>query len=298
MTPRPTKQPRTSGNPATGRDLQRLWLRSPFVALVLLLIVVPNADAETPRGQVLRRTYDFKAAGRQMEYALYVPRNPAPASGSPLIVALHGFLSNPQQIIRYPGFTAAAEKHGYLIVAPMGFNARGWYGSQGAGNQLPGAGFRGDPRNLGALSERDVMNVLALIRREFRIDPNRIYLLGHSMGGGGAVYLATKYPHIWAATAPIAPALMGKTHPLENARHIPSLVIQGDRDILVPVAGTRRLIRHMKQLGITHQYIEVRGGDHLFIAFRYFREIFAFFNRSPRKRAEAPPEPALPGVES
>tara|TARA_B100001123_G_C15331208_1_gene1031295 strand:- start:335 stop:1129 length:795 start_codon:yes stop_codon:yes gene_type:complete len=256
------------------------------------MLVEANAGAEAPRGRVLRRTYDFKAAGRQMEYALYVPKNSAPASGAPLIVALHGFLSNPQQIVRYPGFTAAAEEHGYLIVAPMGYNTRGWYGSQGADNRLPGAGFRTDPQNLGALSERDVMNVLALVRREFRIDPNRIYLLGHSMGGGGAVYLTTKYPRIWAATATIAPALMGKTHPLEKARHIPSLVIQGDRDILVPVNGTRRLIRQMKKVGITHQYIEVRGGDHLFIAFRYFREIFAFFNRSPRKLVEAPPEPA------
>ena len=273
-------------------DLHRLWRLPPLAALALLMLVEANAGAEAPRGRVLRRTYDFKAAGRQMEYALYVPKNSAPASGAPLIVALHGFLSNPQQIVRYPGFTAAAEEHGYLIVAPMGYNTRGWYGSQGADNRLPGAGFRTDPQNLGALSERDVMNVLALVRREFRIDPNRIYLLGHSMGGGGAVYLTTKYPRIWAATATIAPALMGKTHPLEKARHIPSLVIQGDRDILVPVNGTRRLIRQMKKVGITHQYIEVRGGDHLFIAFRYFREIFAFFNRSPRKLVEAPPEPA------
>ena len=274
------------------RDLHRLWRLPPLAALALLMLVEANAGAEAPRGRVLRRTYDFKAAGRQMEYALYVPKNSAPASGAPLIVALHGFLSNPQQIVRYPGFTAAAEEHGYLIVAPMGYNTRGWYGSQGADNRLPGAGFRTDPQNLGALSERDVMNVLASVRREFRIDPNRIYLLGHSMGGGGAVYLTTKYPRIWAATATIAPALMGKTHPLEKARHIPSLVIQGDRDILVPVNGTRRLIRQMKKVGITHQYIEVRGGDHLFIAFRYFREIFAFFNRSPRKLFEAPPEPA------
>ena len=274
------------------RDLHRLWRLPPLAALALLMLVEANAGAEAPRGRVLRRTYDFKAAGRQMEYALYVPKNSAPASGVPLIVALHGFLSNPQQIVRYPGFTAAAEEHGYLIVAPMGYNTRGWYGSQGADNRLPGAGFRTDPQNLGALSERDVMNVLASVRREFRIDPNRIYLLGHSMGGGGAVYLTTKYPRIWAATATIAPALMGKTHPLEKARHIPSLVIQGDRDILVPVNGTRRLIRQMKKVGITHQYIEVRGGDHLFIAFRYFREIFAFFNRSPRKLVETPPEPA------
>ena len=53
----------------------------------------------------------------------------------------------------------------------------------------------------------------------------------------------------------------------------------------------------MKKVGISHQYIEVSGGDHLFIAFRYFREIFAFFNRSPRKLVEASPEPAGSGIE-
>ena len=45
------------------------------------------------------------------------------------------------------------------------------------------------PANLGELSEKDVMNVLALVRKEYSIDDKRIYLIGHSMGGGGTWHL-------------------------------------------------------------------------------------------------------------
>ena len=265
-----------------------IWTPLWVVALIAWSGAAVAADA--PRGRVLRRTYDFREAGRKMEYALYVPKRATPPRGAPLVVALHGLFSNPQQIIHYPGFTQAAEKHGYLIVAPMGYNSHGWYGSQGHGSDLLGR-VGSDPKNLGELSEKDVLNVLALIRQEFRIDPNRIYLLGHSMGGGGALHLAMKYPSIWAAIAPIAPAVPRRSDGLIHAKHIPAIVIQGDRDVLVPVSGTRRWIAKMKQLGITHKYIEVAGGDHIFVAFRYFREIFEFFNHHPRAALEAPPEP-------
>jgi predicted peptidase len=48
------------------------------------------------------------------------------------------------------------------------------------------------------------MRVLELVRKEFNIDDNRIYLMGHSMGGAGAMYLGEKYAQIWAAVACIA----------------------------------------------------------------------------------------------
>jgi predicted peptidase len=39
-----------------------------------------------------------------------------------------------------------------------------------------------EPPNLTELSEQDVMNVFAMIREEFNVDENRMYLMGHSMG--------------------------------------------------------------------------------------------------------------------
>src|SRR5204863_3843936 len=121
------------------------------------------------------------------------------AKKAPLLVALHGLGSTPQQIMRYRGLTDLAEKHGYVVAAPMGYNSGGWYGSR----PLP----KSDPKNLAELSEKDVMNVLDLVKKEYAIDPDRVYLMGHSMGGGGTWHLGIKYPDVWAALAPIAPAI-------------------------------------------------------------------------------------------
>ncbi len=71
------------------------------------------------------------------------------------------------------------------------------------------------------LSEKDVMNVLALVRKEFKVDDRRIYLMGHSMGGAGALHLAVKYPDIWAAVGVMAPAAY-----LTRTSHIPSICIR------------------------------------------------------------------------
>ena len=234
-------------------------------------------EAELTKGRVFQRAYDFKEADKEMKYSLYVPKTYDKTEAAPLIIALHGLYSNPRQILSYPGFTQRAEKHGYIIAAPMGYNSRGWYGSRGT------RGGRGsDPRNLGELSEKDVMNVLEIVLEDFNIDRQRIYLYGHSMGGGGTLHFAMKYPDIWAAIAPVAPAIWSDTRRLESAKAIPAIVIQGDKDSLVPVRGTRRWIERMKTLEMEHRYIEVEGGGHVTVAFEYFDEIFEFFAKHPK----------------
>ena len=61
-----------------------------------------------------------------------------------------------------------------------------------------------DPAKVSALSEIDTMNVLEMALKEFNVDENRIYLMGHSMGGMGAMYIGEKYAPMWAAVACLA----------------------------------------------------------------------------------------------
>ena len=167
----------------------------------------------------------------------------------------------------------------------MGYNTGGWYGSPGIGpgrgrgkgapstpNALPNAanadpdaaakgpgpgaangkaGFGGfganQPANLRELSEKDVMNVIAMVRKEFKVDEKRIYIMGHSMGGAGALYLGSKYPHMFAAVAAEAPAAFWQTRketlqPHER-REVPVMIVHGDIDEVVPVANTHALGR-------------------------------------------------------
>ena len=68
----------------------------------------------------------------------------------------------------------------------------------------------GKPNETSLKSEKDVMNVLEMIKKEFNVDENRTYLMGHSMGGGGTWHLGIKHAEEWAALAPIAPAIFGR----------------------------------------------------------------------------------------
>jgi poly(3-hydroxybutyrate) depolymerase len=78
--------------------------------------------------RVQERTYAFKDAGKDVGYALYVPSTYDKTKKTPLVIALHGLGSNPKQIMLYPGMTGQAEKYGFIVAAPMGYNSRGWYG--------------------------------------------------------------------------------------------------------------------------------------------------------------------------
>ena len=57
-----------------------------------------------------------------------------------------------------------------------------------------------DPAGVTEYSEKDVMNVLAMVRGEFNIDDRGIYMMGHSQGRRRC-HLAEKYSDIWAAVA-------------------------------------------------------------------------------------------------
>lgn len=245
-----------------------------IACLFFWTVALEAQEKKDTQARIQKKTYDFKDAGKEMEYALFVPSKYDKDKKTPLMVALHGMGSNPQQIIRYPALTNQAEEHGYIVVAPMGYNTVGWYGTDGP------RFFKPKPENLSELSEKDVMNVLAIARKDHNIDENRIYLMGHSMGGGGTIHLALKNPDIWAGLGPIAPSIFShKEDEVEKIKHIPVIMIQGDKDFLVPVAGPRRWAEAMKKAGMTLEYMEIAGGGHLDVATNNIPAVFEFFNK-------------------
>ena len=232
--------------------------------------------------RVQNRTYHFADTNEDLPYCLYVSSKVSKDKKNPLIVSLHGLGIGPGYMCQGKAIDLA-EAGGYIFVAPIGYNVGGWYGSPVM--NLNGRGKKGGPElppppaNLAELSEKDVFNVLGMMRQEFNVDPNRTYLMGHSMGGGGTWHLGLKYPDIWAGLAPIAPAIFRKPEGLDKIKDIPVILVQGDKDNLVPVAGARLWADKMKELKMTYEYIEVPGGDHISIASQNLPKIFEFFNK-------------------
>lgn len=140
-------------------------------------------------------------------------------------------------------------------------------------------------------SEKDVMTVLSMIRKEFNVDERRIYLMGHSMGGAGTYYLGAKYGNIWAALAPIAPAAMGMTNDrtkylqaIKDAG-VPMLVSMGDADEAVPVENVRTWVDSMKELAMDYEYKEYPGLSHGPIMAGSMTDIYAFFAQHSKRAA-------------
>ena len=67
-------------------------------------------DDKKPTPKVEKKTYAFKEADKDMEYALFVPSGYDKEKKSPLVIALHGLGGNPQQFMRTRGLTEQAEK--------------------------------------------------------------------------------------------------------------------------------------------------------------------------------------------
>jgi poly(3-hydroxybutyrate) depolymerase len=256
------------------------------------------------RAQTL--TYHLDDANTDVQYCLFKSSKVTKSKPAPLIVALHGFGAGPQIMCNTTAIDLA-EKGGYILVAPMGYSIAGWYGSpviRMRAGRGPRAGSGPSPatdtaapsnaagpsdQEIEKWSEEDVMNVLAMMRKEFNIDKNRIYLTGHSMGGAGTYFLASKHADIWAAVAPVAPAAFMMTQKRSDILkgikdgHVPILVVQGDPDTVVPVANARTWVQTMKDLKMNYKYIELPGIDHGPVITASQQYVYEFFDKHSKQ---------------
>jgi pimeloyl-ACP methyl ester carboxylesterase len=80
---------------------------------------------------------------------------------------------------------------------------------------------------------------------KFRIDTNRIFLTGYSLGGAGTWYLAVKYPEIFAAIAPMTGFTSQNAfidNHIHNLDNIPVWASHGKVDNVVPFEETERIV--------------------------------------------------------
>ena len=226
------------------------------------------------------KTYKFEAASKNdMQYGLYVPTKYNASRATPLVIALHGLGSDIHYMMEYNNLVELAERYGYIVATPMGYNERGWYGARGQGNEFNQRQADPGPANLGALSEQDVLNVLKQVRADFNVDAKRIYLIGQSMGGGGTLYIGSKYADTWAALAAMAPAIYISPDTIAGAARLPVMVVQGDADTSVDPKVTRQWVAKMKELGMNYEYIEVPGGTHASAGRLNIDKVFAFLDK-------------------
>lgn len=115
----------------------------------------------------------------------------------------------------------------------------------------------GDYRGLG---EADVTDVLRWVTAHYRIDPDRIYLRGGSMGGMGTWRIASLHPDLFAGAWVDCGAPPLGTY--RNLLDLPVYVNHGDADWSVPVSNARAGVDLMRNAGCPVAYVEYPGVDH------------------------------------
>jgi hypothetical protein len=208
-------------------------------------------------------TYRSFVDGSVQPYSVLLPTSYDPVATYPLIVLLHGAHVTDwgQNILSYTPKEWAIQ----VAVHDRGNNRY---------------------RDIG---EVDLEEVLTDVKRRYRIDVERMYLSGHSMGGYGTWFQATRHPDRWASISPQAgysdyflyhPAmregrgkllqpfqirLLEHWSPLtfaENLLHVPAYIVHGAKDDNVVVEHSRKMDARLRQLDYTHVYDENPEGGH------------------------------------
>lgn len=194
--------------------------------------VVAGGCAKTPSAPKI--PLPSKTPGRYVEnlkgrdYILRVPKAYDATKRLPLVVVLHGWTSTGASAEAYTHFGDKADQEGFFMVAPNGTGQpQGW-----------NAGFLDltggpHPDDVGYIA-----SLLDQVEREVGVDPDRIYVVGHSNGAMLAHLLAARLGNRIAAIGAVAgtiglPQANGlKTIPAPTAP-VSVMLIHGTADKMV-----------------------------------------------------------------
>lgn len=193
-------------------------------------------------------------------YRLSLPTGWDPEQEYPLIVSLHG--AGPTHPLFYVAMSfptpeedeeepaeqpesgeEETELEPHFVLSPWGRGNNG-YNEQG---------------------EDDVWQALEEVRRDFRLDEDRIYLTGHSMGGGGTWHIALRTPDVWAAACPVSGGTWGLPPGRGvgvNAQHLPFRIWHGDADGAVSVDNAYAMQAELRRYGNEPDMVIVPGQGH------------------------------------
>lgn len=105
-----------------------------------------------------------------------------------------------------------------------------------------------------------VKNLVEKYIKSGKVDADRVYVIGLSMGGMAVFDLAERYPSVWAAAVPIC----GCINPvrINKSRSVKFRIFHGDADMVVPVEGSRKAYLKLQSLGADVDYVEFPGCTH------------------------------------
>ena len=182
-----------------------------------------RAEPGKQQPQKLQRTIKVN-----LDYLLYLPKDYDQKDSWPLLLFLHGSGErgeNLELVKKHgpPKLIAAGKEFPFIIVSP----------------QCPAYSGDWQPCELLALLDE--------ITEKYKVDQDRIFVTGLSMGGFGTWSLAAFSPDRFAALVPICGG--GEREMAQRISHVAVWVFHGGKDKAVPVKDAEKMVEALKKAG-------------------------------------------------
>lgn len=251
------------------REVQIRQVVALSIALLLAGCNAPRVitvdSKESPLNVETSRAKQTAQQFEKTDYLLYLPEGYSKDEKRwPLILYLHGksLRGTDLEMLKGYGLAASLEKDlaiPFVVVSPQCPDDRYW------------------------MTEDETLSRLVdHVMSTYSIDPQRIYVTGHSMGGRGTWLLAYKHPEKFTAIVPMSDA------PLDNAwarqvAKVPAWVFHGTKDDLEPFERTKEFVEALKKLGAEVKFTPLPERDHYILDTYENREIYDWLLQHKRK---------------
>ena len=208
-------------------------MRKILVTVFILFMLQGLSQAQPPH----RYERSLKRSS-QHKYIVHVPQNYDPSRKYPLFIAMHR--KGGPAIDQYNQWNFFTNRDQYIMLCPQ---------------------FFGGFQRFTSDEDKSLISMMHEMKEEFKYDPDRVYLVGFSMGADFVQKFAFQYPGRITAAGILGARNYEEPPYSGKGREVKYFVVAGTRDTIY-LDATNKFIQKMKAKGYDVEFQEFLSAGH------------------------------------